>query len=400
MDRDELQNELLRRTNMIDNGKPSSDTLSESSLAETDDGSSISGELEGGEGEVENIGDILDFELHGTLPDSVMRPPHAKRVMIRNVLIMCNPIAGAHRGEKIAKKVVSKFSAKGISAVVMYLNGKGHAEQLCMTVDLKDYDVLCIVGGDGTFHECVNGMIKRTKERIPLAIIPAGTGNSFVLEVLGDSKPGRAFHRILRGIYIPMDIFKITFGNKREVMYSFNSLHWGLASKVNITAERLRWMGNAIRYTTAALVELFKGENTLATVVLEDKEGNITEYTESFCLVIANNIITAAKGMKMAPLAKINDGLIDVLLIRSSKTLDLASIFMKTYNGTHTELSSVEYKQVKRFSVTPYKESNEVRDESMNDPEICEEVFDIDGELKGITPFECEVIPSVLDVII
>ncbi len=103
---------------------------------------------------------------------------------------------------------------------------------------MHEYDVLCIVGGDGTFHECVNGMMKRTAGKIPLALIPAGTGNSFALELLGDWKPGKAFRQLLRGVSVPIDISKITYGPDRDVIYSFNSIHWGLASKVNIMAEK------------------------------------------------------------------------------------------------------------------------------------------------------------------
>jgi len=300
-----------------------------------------------------------------------------------------------------------KFAERGINAHIIALTGKGHAEERCKTLDLSNYDVLCIVGGDGTFHECVNGIMTRSDDeaqRIPLAIIPGGTGNSLVLELLGDAKSGKSIRHIMRGVSVPIDICKITFPGQKDAVYSFNSLHWGLASKVNITAEKLRWMGNAIRYTTAALVELFKGENTIASVIMEEKDGNILKYEEPFCLIIANNIRTAAKGMKMAPNAKMNDGLIDVLLIRSCKTLDLANIFMKVYNGTHTDLSFVEYRQVRRFSVTPYRLVNghniEVKDDLAKDPEVCEEVVDVDGELKGLTPFECEVIPLSLRVIL
>jgi diacylglycerol kinase family enzyme len=62
---------------------------------------------------------------------------------------------------------------------VQYLARKGHAEELCRTLDFSEYDVLCIIGGDGTFHECVNGIMKRSDDKgkmIPLAVLPGGTG--------------------------------------------------------------------------------------------------------------------------------------------------------------------------------------------------------------------------------
>ena len=102
--------------------------------------------------------------------------------------------------------------------------------------------------------------------------------------------------------------------------------------------------------------------------------------------------------MKMAPDAKLNDGLIDLIIIRSSSTFDLMVLFKKIYDGTHPELPYVDYHQVKSFSITPFrKETKEVETET--DPEISEEIIDVDGELKGLTPFSCKVIPRAIRVI-
>ena len=57
-------------------------------------------------------------------------------------------------------------------------------------------------------------------------------------------------------------------------------------------------------------------------------------------MAIANNIITAGKGMKMAPTAKLDDGLIDLLLITTASTLDMMTIFRKVYDGSHTSTST------------------------------------------------------------
>jgi len=277
---------------------------------------------------------------------------------------------------------------------------------LCNTMDLSPFDVLCFLGGDGTFHECVNGLMKRSDGKggdVPIAMIAGGTGNSFSLELLGDTDLKLAVDTIIRGIYVPIDIGKVVHLDTnqqgdlaKDVLYSFNSIHWGLAGKVAMTAEKLRWMGKAVRYTTAALLEIINGHSSYAAIKFEDGEGNIIEYKEKFCLVIANNIMTAAKGMKMAPKAKLNDGLMDILMIRSHNTFDLLNVFKKVYNGTHTDLEYVEYRQVKWFSIIPFNKEGEVT----VDEETAEEVVDIDGELKGATPFRCDIMKHVIKVIV
>jgi len=298
------------------------------------------------------------------------------------------------------------FLKNNVEVSIIELQFKGHCEELVRNMDLSKYDVLCIIGGDGTIHEAINGLMSRNdseRNRIPIGLIPAGTGNSFVLELQGSSKFSKSAAHILRGAHTPVDILKVTCQcqHKKEdesydgkIIYSFNSLHWGLASKVNVTAERLRWFGRATRYTTAALLEITRGEKERAKIKIVDKDGNTIEYEDEFSLAIANNIISAAKGMQMAPDAKLNDGLVDLLLVRSSNTFDLMNTFRKIYDGTHTELPYVDYLQVKSFSICPIRTGDD------GHTELIEELLDIDGELKGFSPFSCEVLPLSIRVII
>jgi len=296
----------------------------------------------------------------------------------------------------------------GVEVDAVLLERKGHAEELLSSVNLEGVDVICVVGGDGTFHESVNGMMRRKDKfgsSVPLAMIPGGTGNSFSLEIIGDTSWSHSVYDVMRGVSCPIDVAKLTFPKKElpeedwEVVYSFNSIHWGLASKVNALAEKWRWMKKAVRYTAASLVEIFGGHKVEAIIEFEDSEGVKHSYHEDFCLLIANNIMSAAKGMKMAPNAKLNDGLIDLILVRSNKTKDLFAIFRKVYGGKHTELEQVEYRQAKWFKVTTIqKDTGKV--ESSSDPQTAEEVVGIDGELKGSTPFICTMIPRAIRVIL
>lgn len=339
---------------------------------------------------------------------SLQAPTHARAVTVKKVLCLYNPNSGEKKGEKIANEAQIIFTAAGVEVNSIALAHKGHAEELCNTMDITPYDVLCFIGGDGTFHECVNGLLKRKDGKggeVPIAMIAGGTGNSFSLELLGDTDLRLAVETVMRGIHVPVDVGKFVRldansqgGIEKDVIYSFNSMHWGLAGKVAMTAEKLRWMGKAVRYTTAALLEIFTGHASLAAISFEDGEGNVVEYREEFCLAIANNIMTAAKGMKMAPNAKLNDGLMDLLLIRSHKTFDLINIFKKVYSGTHTDLEYVEYRQVKWFSIVPYRNNGNEKEVVFG--EELEEVVDIDGELKGSTPFRCEVIRNAIKVIV
>jgi diacylglycerol kinase family enzyme len=67
-----------------------------------------------------------------------------------------------------------------------------------------------------------------------------GTGNSFVLEIQGEVKIKTAVQHIIRGLSVTIDISKVFFPSNETSIYLFNSLHWGMASNVNMMAEQLR----------------------------------------------------------------------------------------------------------------------------------------------------------------
>jgi len=337
------------------------------------------------------------------MPKSIALPADIIKVHVTRVALLYNPKSGAKKGEKLSKKAVTLFNKHGIDVDIIPLQRKGHAKELLKTMNVDQYSCICILGGDGTFHESINGYMEReddARHRVPLAALPGGTGNSFVLELQGNVNLKLTVEHVIRGLSCSIDISKVFFPSNETSEYLFNSLHWGMASNVNMMAEQLRWMGKAVRYTTASLMEVFKGEKTLAIIQMEDKDGKRTTMKGEYSLCIANNICTASKGMKIAPDAKLNDGLIDVILINSKKTTDLAQLFPKFYDGSHVKLKFVEYRQVKSFLIIPLEKDDPDYMEGYYCPDVAEEILDIDGELSGVAPFKCTVIPRAIRVIV
>lgn len=130
------------------------------------------------------------------------------------------------------------------------------------TINVDNYSTICILGGDGTVHESINGYMEREDDarlRVPLSVLPGkflflfllfcciylclkgGTGNSFVLEIQGEVKLKTAVEHIIRGLSCSIDISKVFFPSNETSIFLFNSLHWGMASNVNMMAEQLRY---------------------------------------------------------------------------------------------------------------------------------------------------------------
>lgn len=86
--------------------------------------------------------------------------------------------------------------------------------------------------------------------------------------------------------------------------------------------------------------------------------------------------------MQLAPRAELNDGLMDVVVVRNASRWQMLNLFSKVFDGSHIQLECVEYHQVRSF---------EIRTEG-------EDLMNLDGEMKGLSPIAAEVLPSALSV--
>jgi len=100
--------------------------------------------------------------------------------------------------------------------------------------------------------------------------------------------------------------------------------------------------------------------------------------------ILGCNTIHTGHAMKMAPLAQIDDGLIDLLILRKAGRLKLLSLFTKIFKGGHVGDPAVAYHQAKEFSIVPLEDH----------------VLNIDGETVGSTPIQVKMLPKAVEVLI
>jgi sphingosine kinase len=289
-------------------------------------------------------------------------------------VVVVNPRGGTRRGLAVLEQVKPVFASIGAQLDVRVTTHAGHTAELARTVDLGGRDGFCVIGGDGTIHEAVSGLIQRGRPvSMPLGFIPGGTGNS-VCEHLQCSDPLEAARRIAAGNTCPLDVVRVTGGG--EVFYCVNLIGWGAVVDINRTAERLRWLG-PLRYTASAIAHILRARRRRARIVLDDQF-----VEDEFLLVAGCNTKFTGKGMQLAPNAEIGDGKVDVVLVRRATRLQMLQLFRKVFDGSHVSLPWVEYHQVRSFRIEP------ARPDGLN----------LDGELKGATPMSAEVMPAPLRV--
>ncbi len=292
--------------------------------------------------------------------------------MGQRLAIIVNPQGGAGRGMAILERVRPVFAKAGMELEVHTTTHRGHASELAAHLDFAGYAGLCSIGGDGTNHEVACGLMRRAyPAEVPLGIIPGGTGNSMA-EHLECLDPVTAARKIVQGNIVPLDVARVT--SEAGIDHSINIVGWGAAVDINRTAERLRWLGS-VRYSAAALWEILRARRRPLKLTLD---GEVTE--DKFHMIVACNTRFTGSGMKLAPRAKLDDRLLDVIIVRRATRRQMLELFSRVFDGSHVDLPFVEYRQVGALELSSPG---------------CERL-NLDGELKRNLPIRVEMVPAAL----
>ena len=291
----------------------------------------------------------------------------------KKLYFLLNPFAGNGDAQIIFERVKRILGEQQIGIESYLSQSKGDIERFIKNEDLSEFDGICVIGGDGTIHEAIEGLMQSEKSKyLSLGIIPAGSGNAFA-DDLGLKDPLDALENIIIGNGIRIDVMKIK--RREKINYAVNIIGWGMASNVNILAEKLRWLGS-IRYSLASLFSIASIKLQDASIILEEQV-----FNEKAAFFIALNTIHTGKGMKMAPNAKLNDGLIDIILLKKASRLRILKIFLQLFSGNHIYDPLVLYVQVKKFAINTH-----------------DDLLNIDGENIGKTPIEVSVVRNAIQL--
>ena len=161
------------------------------------------------------------------------------------------------------------------------------------------------------------------------------------------------------------------------VRYCINLIGWGLVADVGERAEQLRWLGPS-RHTASSVIEIFLKKNRRASLVMDGKT-----VASDFTFIGACNSVHIGKGMKMAPHAKLDDGLIDLVVVQAGITRRrLLSVLPKLFDGRHIKEPEVDYYKASSFALFP--ETNGV--------------LNIDGEMIGTTPIKVDMLQNTIEM--
>jgi diacylglycerol kinase (ATP) len=285
------------------------------------------------------------------------------------ILIIYNPHAGSGRAQSLLPEIRQYLIEKSIDAEILLTERHGHAVDLAAKADLSQYKAIIASGGDGTLFEVLNGYyLNSSPNKPPIGLIPNGTGNAFMKEFsLKKSDWKKAIDIVAQNKPRKLDVGKMYTQDANY--YFLNVVGLGLIPKIAEAAIPLKKMGNAA-YTLATLFKMVRLKSQQFELEIDGKKTNIRE---GIFVEVANSRYTGTT-FKIAPKAKLDDGLLDIIILNKISRLKLLRLFTCIYDGTHINYPEVEYIQAKKIKVIEERPG----------------ILSPDGELIGQTPVEFE----------
>ena len=193
-------------------------------------------------------------------------------------------------------------------------------------IDLNAHSALVAVGGDGTLHEVINGMLMRQDQaRIPISFVPNGSGNDLV-GCLGIRDVNQALDWLIKGDVIKMDVNKVLLDHEDEIeipaeqrnakfRYSVINAAVGFIAKItHLAVKHKKYMGKGC-YISSATVNFFTSSSENFDIEIEKADGDKIALTneETMYLVVMNGKFGGGR-VVLCPSAILNDGLLDVCM--------------------------------------------------------------------------------------
>lgn len=279
--------------------------------------------------------------------------------------LLCNPTSGGGRGRVLHRQLVEELKNKNISFVDITASSAQEASEDLAALHLDGLAGLIVVGGDGLIHLAIQRL---ARTEVPLLVIPAGTGNDFARSLnLDVAHPLKNLEYALN--CKPQSIDLGLVGDE----YFAQILSTGFDSLVNERANKIRFIRGRMKYNLAILLVLptFKPKCYKFTV-----DG--VSFESKAMLIAVSNGKSYGGGMLIAPMAELNDGFFDLMILGPVSRLEFVKVFPKVYSGSHVDHPAVKFIKGKKVIVD------------------SDAVAYADGEPVGNLPIECQIVQEAL----
>ena len=302
--------------------------------------------------------------------------PRADRVANQRVAVVINPVAGNGRGLRALPAVGAALAAAGVPSDIHVTTAAGDATQVSARFARDGFDLIIAVGGDGTVNEVANGLLD-AGGGATLGVVAAGRGADFARN-LGIPRPiGAAVARALAGPARTIDIGLVTFADGTSRCF-VNAAGLGFDAAATERAAGSRLPGSTLPYLHGIFGAL-AGYRNLEVAIVADG----VPVAGLVCLALVANGPCFGGGMRIAPGALLDDGLLDLAIVGDVSRRELLRNLPGIYRGRHAHHPAFTHLRARSIRIetpTPAR-------------------LQIDGDLIGATPVGITIRSSVLRVV-
>jgi diacylglycerol kinase (ATP) len=293
------------------------------------------------------------------------------------IVVAINPSASFGKSRAVGPAVVQTLRVAGHEVTALTEPDFEELQDAARAALRGKPDALVVVGGDGMVSLGVNLL---AGGRIPLGIVPSGTGNDMARGLgipVGNTED--AIEMLLATLHQPprvIDAGRVTEADGRTTWFAC-VLSAGFDAVVNERANLMRWPRGRNRYNLALLRELAVLKPIAYRLTLD----GVVSETRAVLVAVGNNV-SLGGGMRVVPDAQLDDGLLDVLVVQPLSRTAFLRIFPRVFKGTHVSDPRVSIVRVRSIRI----EADAVAAYA-------------DGERIGPLPIDIEVVPAALRVL-
>ncbi len=288
--------------------------------------------------------------------------------MTRRLAFLVNPTAGRGKLAGSADAVAGRLAGGGYAVTRMAGRDAAESGDLARSVVADGYDALVVMGGDGMVHLALQAVMA---SQTTLGVVATGTGND-VARALGiaPGKPLQSADVVVAGRTRRIDVARV------GTTFYATVLAAGFDSLVNERANAMGWPKGQMRYNLATLAELRVFRPIDYTLQLDG-----SSLACQAMLVAVGNAPSYGGGLRMCEGARVDDGLLDVVIIKPISKLELVKVYPRLFKGTHVTHPAYLRHRVRTVTVSARGI-----------------IAYADGERLGPLPVTIEAVPSAISV--
>jgi len=301
-----------------------------------------------------------------------------------NTFVLVNPVSADGSTREVWPKIAEVMAEHGLKFDHHFTTGPYQAPELVRNALKGGKTTIVSVGGDGTANEVVNGFFEGDQPINPqarLGIISRGTGCDLIRTLDIPKDYTEAVAVIARNYEHSIDLAQVEYtdtGGQLQRRYYANIADVGLGADVaNRVNHSSKSGGGLWSYLQGTLATVLGHKNHIAKV---EVDGEIF-YEGPLVLAALANGRYFGGGMELAPQAKIDDGKLDLLLVKGMRKLAILVNFARIYKGTHLSHPKIVTVQVQNAKISG------------------DLLLETDGEIPGTAPVQFKVVPNAIKVL-